>query len=116
MQIPVEYGHMNAARRERLLPAHRNAGLELVYVENGYVTWDYEGKTVHVPPGHVSFSWPWERHGACNGRLSLVELYWVILPLQSGLGPVREPCLHGTLSPLLLVSVPVSILRRFTNA
>jgi len=100
MQTRLGHGYLNAARTERHLGLHRNRGLELVWVKNGHVTWDYEGQTVHVPAGHLSFSWPWQAHGARDVRLPPVELYWVILPLQHGLKRIRVPRFAPGLRPL----------------
>ncbi len=96
----IQSGHWNAARKEQRLPAHRNPGLELVWVANGEVTWDYGGRPVHVSPGQVSFSWPWQTHGAYRERVALVEVYWLILPLESGMRRVRHPRLDSRLGPL----------------
>jgi AraC-like DNA-binding protein len=96
----LHVGHWNAARKKMELPMHRNSGLELVLVENGRVTWDYAGQQVNTPPGHVSFSWPWQDHGAWNERLDMVELYWLILPLKSGRRITARPRPHPDLVPL----------------
>jgi len=105
-------GHWDTARRERRLPAHRNPGLELVWVANGEVTWDYGGRTVRVPSGHISFSWPWQPHGAYRERVALVELYWVVLPLASVMRSVRKPRLHPQLAPLAEAIHPTGFLER----
>lgn len=94
------------------MPPHRNPGLELVLVENGEVTWDYGGQQVRTPPGHVSFSWPWQTHGAWRERLEMVELYWVMLPLRSGGRVVATPRPHPDLLPLQVVQPQWSALRQ----
>lgn len=53
-------------------------------VLNGAVTWDYGNRVVSVPAGHISFSWPWEWHGASGEWLPSSELYWVTLPVILG--------------------------------
>ena len=110
MEETILCGHWDTARRERRLPAHLNPGLEFVWVANGEVTWDYGGRAVRVPPGHISFSWPWQPHGAYRERVALVELYWIILPLASGMQPVRVPCLHPRLAPLAEALHPTGFL------
>ncbi len=83
--MPPHYncGHWTATKRSRSLSRHRNAGLELVLVLNGAVTWDYEGHSVTVPPRHLSFTWPWQWHSARGGSLLSSEICWVILPFRS---------------------------------
>jgi AraC family L-rhamnose operon regulatory protein RhaS len=110
MEERILCGHWDTARRERRLPAHQNPGLELVWVANGEVTWDYGGRPVRVPPGHISFSWPWQPHGAYRERVALVELYWIILPLASGMRRVRTPRMHPHLAPLAEAVHPIRFL------
>ena len=116
MSMSLQYGHWNTARQERRLPEHRNHGLELVWVANGEVTWDYGGREVHVPPGKISFSWPWQRHGACRERVALVELYWLILPLESGMRRVRQPRLDRRLAPVAEAVNPTGFLEELLGA
>lgn len=80
----VSFGHWKASKTGTLLPPHTDAGLEFVYVANGAVRWDYEGREVHVPAHHLSFTWPWQTHGARDTRLPSVELYWILIPLVGG--------------------------------
>jgi AraC family 4-hydroxyphenylacetate 3-monooxygenase operon regulatory protein len=77
----TDFGQWIASKNGRWMHAHRNPGLELVYVENGAIDWDYDGQTVPVAPKQVSFSWPWETHGTVDARVPTCELYWVVLPL-----------------------------------
>ena len=83
MKTPLQFGHWNAARTVRFIKPHTNTGLELVFVQNGDVVWDYEGTHIHVPSGNLSYSWPWQVHAARGERLPLVEISWLILPLQN---------------------------------
>lgn len=96
----IQFGHRNAARQVMRLPPHRNPGLELVLVENGRAAWNYGGRRVETPPGHVSFSWPWQTHGAWNEVVEQVEFYWIILPLCPGLTKRDRPQPHPDLHPL----------------
>ncbi|WOO41556.1 AraC family transcriptional regulator [Rubellicoccus peritrichatus] len=87
MRIFPHFGHWRSGKvRQPLLP-HKDPGLELVYLANGEVSWDYDGAEVMVPAGHLSFSWPWEIHGANDIRLPSVELYWLLIPLWGRLSP-----------------------------
>lgn len=89
MRPEISCGYWNASRNAHFLPNHTDPGLELVYVSNGQVEWDYSGQYLTTPAGYVSFSWPWQVHAARGGHLPPVELYWVLLPLinQSGHSP-----------------------------
>lgn len=79
--MKIIHGHWSAARSARFLPEHKNDGLELVFVSNGKVIWDCEGKIMEVRAGELSFTWPWQTHAAVDDKLPLVEIYWVLLPL-----------------------------------
>lgn len=82
MNMSARYpsGYWKGEKRVRTLGPHRNPGLELVLVLNGSVSWDYEGRRVDVPPGHLSFTWPWQWHGGYNNIVPSVELCWVTIP------------------------------------
>lgn len=93
-----DYGHWTSTKTERTLKAHRNSGLELVYVANGDLDWDYDGQRVPVSHRQVSFSWPWETHGAVNARVPACELYWVVIPLARDYArPQKRVQLHPSL-------------------
>ncbi len=96
----IQFGYLNTARRVMRLPPHRNPGLELVLVENGRAAWNYWGRRVETPPGHVSFSWPWQTHGAWNEVVEQLEFYWIILPLRSGVEAEGCPQPHPDFHPL----------------
>lgn len=53
----------------------------MVYVANGQIDWDYDGQIVSVVPRHLSFTWPWQTHGAMGARMPACALYWIVLPL-----------------------------------
>ena len=81
MSVAIDCGHWNVSKRGHTLGRHRNSGLELVLIMNGAATWDYDGRLVHVPARHVSFTWPWEWHRALDDYLPSSDVYWIILPL-----------------------------------
>jgi AraC family L-rhamnose operon regulatory protein RhaS len=70
-----------------------------------------------VPAFHLSFTWPWQIHGARDARIPSVELYWILVPLIEGHSRDKPPRLGAGLglSPaesrrlihLLLQSPPV---------
>lgn len=119
MESRLSHGHWNAARRTFNLGPHTNPGLELVLVRNGHITWDYDGTPIHVPAGHLSFTWPWQRHAASGNLLPPVELYWILLPLRgltkpaAGMRPsgfelnVEIPTADALLGALADLSPPV---------
>lgn len=48
----------------RTLTTHRNAGIEIVYVEEGNLPWQVEGCRQPVGPASVFFTMPWQWHGS----------------------------------------------------
>lgn len=90
-------GQWKASKAGKDLPPHTNAGLEFVYVASGAVRWDYAGSEVHVPAHHLSFTWPWQVHGARDARLPSVELYWILIPLVEDTDRDKPPCMRSGL-------------------
>jgi len=56
----LEFGRGKA----RILPVHRNPGIEIVYVEDGILPWQVEGQRQPVGPASVFFTLPWQWHGS----------------------------------------------------
>jgi len=79
----ILHGHWNAAREARIITEHNDNGLELVYVRHGKVTWSCEDALMTVRAGELSFTWPWQTHAAVNQTLPPVDIYWVLLPLNT---------------------------------
>lgn len=50
----------------RVLPTHRDYGLEIIYLEKGALNWHAEGRVERVTAGSVYFSLPWEQHGSVD--------------------------------------------------
>jgi AraC-like DNA-binding protein len=50
----------------RELPPHRNPGLEIVYVSQGYLRWRIENHVFEPGPGSVFYTFPWELHGSLD--------------------------------------------------
>lgn len=76
----IEFGYW-PPRKHRSLPSHRNAGLEIVLLVRGQLTWQVEGKVEPVVPGSVFFTLPWETHGSVQQHEPGCELYYVVLRL-----------------------------------
>ena len=77
------------------LAAHRNAGLEIVFVRRGHLLWQTEGVAEPVPPGAVYFTLPEQEHGSAEEFEPGHEWIYVILapgkngPLHPALGFTR---------------------------
>lgn len=74
------------------LTAHRNPGLEIVFVRRGHLLWQTEGVAEPVPPGSVYFTLPEQEHGSAEEFEPGHEWIYVILapgprgPLHPALG------------------------------
>ena len=65
---------------------------------NGAATWDYDGRAVHVPARHLSFTWPWQWHRAVDDFLPSSDVYWIILPFAKlPSGPTARLRFHPAL-------------------
>ncbi|MCU0792012.1 MAG: AraC family transcriptional regulator [Opitutaceae bacterium] len=73
------------------LAAHRNAGLEIVFVRRGHLLWQTEGVAEPVPPGAVYFTLPEQEHGSAEEFEPGHEWIYVIL------APGRRGPLHPAL-------------------
>jgi AraC-like DNA-binding protein len=68
------------------LEAHRNPGLEIVFVRRGHLLWQTEGVAEPVPPGAVYFTLPEQEHGSAEEFEPGHEWIYVILaPGRTGL-------------------------------
>jgi AraC-like DNA-binding protein len=65
-----------------MLPPHRNDGLELVYVTQGRVRWNIEGRHVDAAPETVTFTLPWQEHGVVGEIVPSTELYYLIIRMN----------------------------------
>lgn len=84
-----EYGHERILR----LPEHLNPGLEIVYIKNGHLFWQCEGREELVSPETVYFTLPWQRHGSTAQFESGHELYFFVLKLNA----MDQKLNHGVL-------------------
>lgn len=75
-----EFGH-GRKHKHRRLPLHRNAGLEVVVVERGRLTWQVDGVTESVGPGSAFFTLPWQMHGGIEPTQPGWGLSYVVLSL-----------------------------------
>jgi AraC family L-rhamnose operon regulatory protein RhaS len=65
----------------RVLPAHRDHGLEIIYLEKGALNWHVEGRVERVTAGSVYFSLPWQEHGSVDEFEPGHYWHWVQLGL-----------------------------------
>lgn len=82
MSLVVQYGIHLSGKQVRALPPHRNAGLEIVYMAHGDVTWDYAGRQVRAPAQHLTYTWPWQEHSLARPNVLAADLYWAVLALD----------------------------------
>jgi AraC-like DNA-binding protein len=67
------------------LAAHRNAGLEIVFVRRGHLLWQTQGVAEPVPPGSVYFTLPGQEHGSAEEFEPGHEwIYVIFAPGKSG--------------------------------
>jgi AraC-like DNA-binding protein len=66
----------------RTLPAHRDEGLEIIYLEKGALNWHVEGRVERVTAGSVYFSLPWESHGSADEYEPGHFWHWVHFRLE----------------------------------
>lgn len=86
MKSIVRYGRGSA----RTLPAHRDRGLEIIFLEKGALNWHVEGKVEHVTAGSVYFSLPWQEHGSADEFEPGHYWHWAQLGLLGSIGKARR--------------------------
>lgn len=72
----------------RVLPTHRDHGLEIIYLEKGALNWHVEGRVERVTAGSVYFSLPWQEHGSVDEFEPGHLWHWAQLGLA---GPIHRP-------------------------
>lgn len=84
-----------ASGSARKIPPHRNAGIEIVYVEGGHLPWQVENRSDPVGPGSVFFTLPWQWHGSTADFEPGHSWHYFILRVEGkGIdrpGPLRLP-------------------------
>jgi AraC family L-rhamnose operon regulatory protein RhaS len=73
---------------QRELPLHRNRGLEMVYLEEGYLRWAVEGREEAVSAGSVFFTLPWQAHGSRYAHEPGNRIHFVLCRMDR---PYRRP-------------------------
>lgn len=68
------------------LDAHRNEGLEIVFLETGGMGFTVDGKNHRLHAGHLTLTRPWQLHKLGDPHIGRGRLYWLILDVG-----VRRP-------------------------
>jgi AraC-like DNA-binding protein len=61
--------------------AHRNEGLEIVFLETGAVDFEVDGKSHPLKAGNLTLTRPWQLHRLGNPNIGRGRLHWIILDL-----------------------------------
>lgn len=72
--------------------------MEIVYVSQGHLRWEVEGRVEDIFPQSVFFTFPWEEHGSRDEYEPGHHCYWVVLGLHGagGISP-KKYALHPAL-------------------
>jgi AraC family L-rhamnose operon regulatory protein RhaS len=68
------------------LDAHRNEGLEIVYLEKGGTGFTVDGRSHSLQAGNLTITRPWQLHKLGDPHIGRGKLYWMILDVG-----VRRP-------------------------
>ena len=73
----ISYGHIES----QLMHPHRNAGMEIVLVEQGHLEWAVDNRPEVLTPGTVFFTLPWQVHGSLFLREPKNRIYYILFEL-----------------------------------
>jgi AraC family transcriptional regulator, L-rhamnose operon regulatory protein RhaS len=93
----INYGLYQAKE----LPLHRNLGLEVVYVIEGTLLWQVDGRRERVLPKSFFFTLPWQAHGGQAHHEPGNRIAFVQFKLDA---VYREPVKHFAFHPELNIS------------
>lgn len=65
---------------------HRNEGIEFSFMESGSLYFSTENETVHLHPGSLTITKPWQLHKVGNPIVTIGKQYWIIIDVG-----VRQP-------------------------
>lgn len=71
------------------LEAHRNEGLEIVFLETGGMGFTVDGETHDLKAGSLTLTRPWQLHQLGNPNIGRGKLYWMIFDVGVR-GPNQE--------------------------
>lgn len=73
-------GHWDSPREQGWgLPWHRNEGIEIGFVESGWVSFSVDGCDFTVHPGDITVTRPWQLHRVGKPNLGPSRFHWLIL-------------------------------------
>ena len=81
----ISYGHIE----NQLMHPHRNAGMEIVLVEQGHLEWAVDNRPEVLTPGSVFFTLPWQAHGSLFIREPKNRIFYILFELAE---PYAAPC------------------------
>lgn len=81
----ISYGHIE----NQLMHPHRNAGMEIVLVEQGHLEWAVDNRPEVLIPGSVFFTLPWQAHGSLFIREPKNHIYYILFELAEA---YAAPC------------------------
>jgi AraC family L-rhamnose operon regulatory protein RhaS len=87
---------------------HRNEGIEIHFLESGYMPYAQEKKEIQLLPNDLTITRPWEAHKVGNPNIGVGKFYWVILDLG-----VRRPH-QNWVWPDWIILAPEDLLRLTT--
>lgn len=87
---------------------HRNEGIEIHFLESGYMPYSQEKKEIELQPNDLTITRPWEAHKVGNPYVGVGKFYWVILDLG-----VRRPH-QNWVWPEWIILAPKDLLRLTT--
>jgi AraC family L-rhamnose operon regulatory protein RhaS len=75
----ISYGHIE----NQLMHPHRNAGMEIVLVEQGHLEWAVDSRPEVLTPGSVFFTLPWQAHGSMLIREPKNRIFYILFELAA---------------------------------
>lgn len=91
----ISYGHIE----NQLMHPHRNAGMEIVLVEQGHLEWAVDNRPEVLTPGSIFFTLPWQAHGSLFLREPKNRIYFILFelakPYPTPSASIRFPQKYG---------------------
>jgi AraC family L-rhamnose operon regulatory protein RhaS len=113
------YGEWKSSKQARILPRHKNDGLEIVLLSKGEVTWAIEDRVAPLKANTFFYTLPWQEHGGATDVQPNCEISYLCLRLAENYGqPRRRFGFHRTLgfSPAEQAALSSAFTRHPTQA
>ncbi len=73
-------GYWDARKKQSWgLPWHRNEGIELTFLETGTMPFAVDSKSMHLAPGDLAITRPWQPHRLGRPNIGIGRLHWIII-------------------------------------